>query len=59
MARTPAHIQGDASDLTTPRVVRGGSFYDRPYRATASYRLAYPGWQQVYNVGFRIIIEDE
>ncbi len=37
------------------RVVRGGSFYDRPYRATASYRLAYEPWQRVYNVSFRVV----
>ncbi|MHC5067856.1 MAG: formylglycine-generating enzyme family protein, partial [Planctomycetota bacterium] len=42
----------------TQRVVRGGSAYDRPYRATASYRLGYPAWQKVYNVGFRIVVED-
>ena len=37
------------------RVVRGGSFYDRPYRATASYRLAYEPWQRIYNVSFRVM----
>ena len=40
------------------RVVRGGSWRDRPYRATSSYRLAYPEFQQVFNVGFRVIIEE-
>jgi formylglycine-generating enzyme required for sulfatase activity len=39
------------------KVVRGGSWYDRPYRATASYRMHYQPWQHVYNVGFRIIVE--
>ena len=38
-------------------VVRGGSFYDRPARATASFRLAYPHWQRVFNVGFRVVCE--
>jgi formylglycine-generating enzyme required for sulfatase activity len=38
------------------RVVRGGSFSDRPKRCTASYRLGYQPWQGVYNVGFRVII---
>ncbi len=37
-------------------VARGGSWYDRPKRATASYRIAYEPWQMVFNVGFRIII---
>jgi formylglycine-generating enzyme required for sulfatase activity len=36
-------------------VVRGGSWYDRAKRATSSYRLAYPAWQGVYNVGFRVV----
>ena len=40
------------------RVVRGGSWYDRPKRATSSYRLSYPAWERVFNVGFRIICED-
>jgi formylglycine-generating enzyme required for sulfatase activity len=39
------------------RVVRGGSWRDRPQYATASYRLGYETWQPVYNVGFRVIIE--
>jgi formylglycine-generating enzyme required for sulfatase activity len=37
------------------RVVRGGSFSDRPKRCTSSYRLGYRPWQGVYNVGFRVI----
>ena len=40
------------------KVIRGGSWRDRPYRATSSYRLGFPSWQRVYNVGFRIIIEE-
>jgi formylglycine-generating enzyme required for sulfatase activity len=40
------------------RVVRGGSWYDRPQRCTASYRLAYPEHQKVFNVGFRVVCED-
>ena len=37
------------------RVVRGGSWIDRPYRATSSFRLAYRPYQQVFNVGFRVV----
>lgn len=49
-----------ANDAETgKRVVRGGSWRDRPHRATSSYRLAYPEYQQVFNVGFRIIIEED
>ncbi|MCH5377917.1 MAG: formylglycine-generating enzyme family protein, partial [Planctomycetes bacterium] len=39
------------------RVVRGGSWYDRPYRARSSFRQSYETWQPVYNVGFRVILE--
>jgi formylglycine-generating enzyme required for sulfatase activity len=40
------------------KVARGGSWYDRPYRGTSSYRLPYRPYQKVYNVGFRVIIEE-
>jgi formylglycine-generating enzyme required for sulfatase activity len=38
------------------KVVRGGSWLDRPHRATASFRLAYKPYQKVFNVGFRVIM---
>jgi formylglycine-generating enzyme required for sulfatase activity len=41
------------------RVVRGGSWYDRPHRARSSFRLSYHPWQPVYNVGFRVVLEIE
>jgi formylglycine-generating enzyme required for sulfatase activity len=40
------------------RVVRGGSWYDRPMRCTSSFRLAYEPYQPVFNVGFRVIVEE-
>ena len=40
------------------KVVRGGSFYDRPERARSAFRLGYPSWQRVFNVGFRVVAED-
>jgi len=40
------------------RTVCGGSWYDRPYRATATYRSGYPAWQKVFNVGFRVIVAE-
>ncbi len=43
----------------TERVVRGGSWRDRPSRATASYRLPYRQFQRVHNVGFRVVCEGE
>jgi len=39
------------------KVVRGGSWHDRPKRSTSSYRLGYQSHQKVYNVGFRVICE--
>jgi hypothetical protein len=47
------------ADTTGKRIVRGGSFYDRAYRATASSRLAYPEWAGVHTVGFRVICEEQ
>jgi formylglycine-generating enzyme required for sulfatase activity len=41
------------------KVVRGGSWRDRPQRCTASYRLAYRPYQPVFNVGFRLAIETD
>ncbi len=40
-------------------VVRGGSWYDRPKRGTSSFRLAYRPYQKVFNVGFRVVCDDE
>jgi formylglycine-generating enzyme required for sulfatase activity len=41
------------------RVVRGGSWRDRPLRATSSYRLDYRPYHPVFNVGFRVILQEE
>ena len=43
--------------LQDHKVVRGGSFFDRPQRCGAAFRLSYPSWQRVHNVGFRVICE--
>jgi formylglycine-generating enzyme required for sulfatase activity len=40
-------------------VVRGGSFFDPPARARSASRLAYSSWQRVFNVGFRVVCEEE
>ncbi|NQV35472.1 MAG: SUMF1/EgtB/PvdO family nonheme iron enzyme [Phycisphaeraceae bacterium] len=47
------------NDLTAKgdKVVRGGSWYDRPKRCSSSFRLSYPAWRKVYNVGFRVVME--
>jgi formylglycine-generating enzyme required for sulfatase activity len=38
-------------------VVRGGSWYDRPVRSRSAFRLSYPAWQRVFNVGLRVVVE--
>jgi len=49
-----------APALREPRkVVRGGSWRDRPKRCRSAFRLSYPAWQRVYNVGFRIVVIDK
>lgn len=46
-------------DYVTKRVVRGGSWYDRPFRATSSYRQFYRDYQKVFNVGFRVVMLED
>ena len=53
---------GDGRDDATAqgkRVVRGGSWRDRPKRCRSAFRLCYWPWQRVYNVGFRVAGEVE
>ncbi len=50
----------DGRDSGAPdgmKVVRGGSWNDRPKRATSSFRLPYQSYQRVANVGFRVICQ--
>jgi formylglycine-generating enzyme required for sulfatase activity len=49
----------DAGGPDGRKVVRGGSFYDRPERARSAFRLSYPAWERVFNVGFRVVSEAE
>lgn len=41
-----------------PKAVRGGSWRDRPMYARTAYRVPYRTYQPVYNVGFRIVLEE-
>ena len=50
-------VDGAPPDLQ--RVVRGGSWYDRPFRRTSSFRLPCRQYQGVYNVGFRVVVEEQ
>ena len=40
------------------KVVRGGSYYDRPRYSTSYVRRAYHPYQRVFNVGFRVVVEE-
>ena len=42
---------------TGRRVVRGGSWRDRPKRCRSAFRLAYEPYQRVTDVGFRVVME--
>jgi formylglycine-generating enzyme required for sulfatase activity len=59
-------VHGNAAEWTATavgvgersgRVVRGGSFHDRPTRARSARRWWYPPWQKVHDVGFRIVVD--
>jgi formylglycine-generating enzyme required for sulfatase activity len=45
--------------LEVRKVVRGGSWRDRPKRARSATRLPYRTYQPVFNVGFRVVMETE
>lgn len=54
----PYHEHDGRNDTTRTdleRVVRGGSWRDRPHQATASYRRPYQPYHRVFNVGFRVV----
>jgi len=57
-------LHGNAAEWTRDdaangrKVVRGGSFFDPPARGHSAFRLAYPSWQRVFNVGFRVVCEE-
>jgi formylglycine-generating enzyme required for sulfatase activity len=56
----PYAAAADTAAVPAPAkmAVRGGSWYDRPKHARSGFRQAYPAWQKVSNVGFRVIVED-
>ena len=45
-----------SKNVSDRKVVRGGSWTDRPKYSTSYSRKAFYPWQKVYNVGFRIIL---
>jgi formylglycine-generating enzyme required for sulfatase activity len=57
-AYRPYPYQAAAPSAGGKKTVRGGSWERRPTSARASFRLPYPSWQRVSDVGFRVIVED-
>jgi formylglycine-generating enzyme required for sulfatase activity len=57
-------MHGNAAEWTlsdfdeTRKVVKGGSFLDRPERAGVDVRHGYAPWFNVHNVGFRVVVID-
>lgn len=47
-----------AKETSDHKVARGGSYFERPKFSTSYARKAYYPYQRVFNVGFRVIIED-
>ena len=57
-------VHGNVWEWTAERladgraVARGGSWWKRPQYATFAARVPYAPWQRVYDVGFRVLLED-
>lgn len=56
--RSDFERSSDPTIVDADKVVRGGSWYERPKRAIIPIRRNFLPWQQVWNVGFRVIIEE-
>ncbi len=55
----PYAEDGRSEESTGERkIVRGGSFADHPKRCRSAFRLAYPPWRRIHNVGFRVACEE-
>jgi formylglycine-generating enzyme required for sulfatase activity len=48
-----------SNDPSLRKVVRGGSWRDRPQWSRSGVRRAYEAWQPVFNVGIRVVCDDE
>ena len=57
-------MHGNAAEWTlsdfgdSEKTVKGGSYLDRPGRCSVSISHGFPAWQNVYNVGFRIVMPE-
>ena len=54
----PYPYRENSKETSEYKVVRGGSYIERPKHSTAYSRKGYYPYQCVFNVGFRVIIED-
>ena len=50
---------GVYGDYGKRKTIRGGSWRDLPQDAGSADRFGYHAFQKVYNVGFRVVMEDE
>jgi formylglycine-generating enzyme required for sulfatase activity len=55
----PYPYREEAGEPADRKVVRGGSWRDRPKLSRSASRWGYAPWQKVFNVGFRVILEPE
>ncbi len=55
----PSPPAGDPDLANGRRVVRGGSWYDRPKDARSAVRVDYWPFQRIYDVGIRVVCEIE
>lgn len=57
-------MHGNAAEWTMSdfgngeKMLKGGSYLDRPERCAIKVSHGYPAWQNVYNAGFRIVVVD-
>ena len=55
----PYPFVNTTNDPTLRKVARGGSWRDRPEWSRSGIRRAYEPWQPVFNVGIRVVCEEE
>ena len=53
------YVETDGAGAAAKKVVRGGSWRDRPKRCRSAFRLSYPPHQRIVNVGFRVVMTAE
>jgi formylglycine-generating enzyme required for sulfatase activity len=54
------YIENDGRNDGSPdgeKVIRGGSWHDRPARCSSAFRNYLPAWMGAYDVGFRVVAQ--